>query len=137
MISRTSTPDQAVAALEAMFDFLDRMVAEKDADPQDDMISHLVVEQLRPGHISRPELVSMLQLLLTAGHETTANMIALGTLALLQHPDQLAEVRASDDPALIANTVEELLRWLSIVQSSIPRHRRAWPRCAALRPARR
>jgi cytochrome P450 len=117
MISRTSTPDQAVSAMEAMFGFLDRMVSEKDAAPADDLISHLVVGQLRPGLVSRDELVSMLQLLLTAGHETTANMIALGTLALLQHPDVLDELRSSDDPALIANTVEELLRWLNIVHS--------------------
>ena len=50
----------------------------------------------------RDELVAMCQLLLTAGHETTANMIALGTLALLRHPEVLDEVRATSDPALIA-----------------------------------
>jgi cytochrome P450 len=56
-------------------------------------------------------------LLLIAGHETTANMIALGTYALLSCPDQLAAVRGSDDPELIRRTVEELLRYLSIVHS--------------------
>lgn len=59
----------------------------------------------------------MALLLLLAGHETTANMIALGTYALLTHPDQLALVRTSDDPQLIVRTVEELLRYLTIVRS--------------------
>jgi cytochrome P450 len=117
MISRRSTPQQAVEALEGMLDFMGHLIDQKDADPGDDLLSKLVEEQLRPGLLTRDELVAMSQLLLTAGHETTANMIALGTLALLQHPDVLAEVRATDDPGLIANTVEELLRWLNILQA--------------------
>jgi cytochrome P450 len=56
-------------------------------------------------------------LLLLAGHETTANMIALGTLALLTNPDQLALLRESDDPKLIAGAVEELLRYLNITHN--------------------
>jgi cytochrome P450 len=53
--------------------------------------------------------------LLAAGHETTANMIALGTLALLEHPDQLAELRQTDDPKLVAGAVDELLRYLNVL----------------------
>jgi cytochrome P450 len=60
-------------------------------------------------------------LLLIAGHETTANMIALGTLALLEHPDQLAALRAADDQELVAGAVEELLRYLTIVHSGLRR----------------
>jgi cytochrome P450 len=117
MTSRTSTDEEAVAAMEAMYELLDRVVSEKDAEPADDLISVLVVEQLRPGRLSRRDLVSMLQLLLSAGHGTTGNMIALGTLALLQHPEALDEIRATGDPAVIANAVEELLRWLNVVHA--------------------
>ncbi|EUA51202.1 cytochrome P450 family protein [Mycobacterium xenopi 3993] len=55
--------------------------------------------------------------LLIAGHETTANMIGLGVLALLENPDQLTVLRDADDPKVIANAVEELLRYLSIIQN--------------------
>jgi hypothetical protein len=55
--------------------------------------------------------------LLVAGHETTTNMIALGTVALLEHPDQLALLRDSGDPELVASAVEELLRYLNINHS--------------------
>jgi cytochrome P450 len=65
------------------------------------------------------ELVGIAGLLLLAGHETTSNMLGLGTLALLRHPEQLAAVR--DDPDAVGPAVEELLRWLSIVQTAIPR----------------
>ena len=115
IISGRTPPVEAVAALETMLDFMAGLVDAKEKDPGDDMISRLVVQQLRPGTLAREDLVNTAQLMLLGGHETTANMIALGTLALLQHPGVLAEVRASDDPKLIANTVEELLRWLSIL----------------------
>jgi cytochrome P450 len=60
-------------------------------------------------------------LLLLAGHETTANMIALGTLTLLEHPAQLTALRDADDPELVASAVEELLRYLTIVHFGLRR----------------
>jgi cytochrome P450 len=69
--------------------------------------------------VTDSELVGIGGLLLLAGHETTSNMLGLGTIALLQHPDQLAAVR--DDPDAIGPAVEELLRYLSVVQNAIPR----------------
>lgn len=117
LIARTSTPEQALAAAKEITDYLGDLVEAKLDDPGDDILSHLAVEQLRTGGMTRKEIADMGQLLLVAGHETTANMIALGTLALLRNPEQLAEVRESDDPALIASTVEEMLRYLTIVHS--------------------
>jgi len=105
-----------VAALRELVDYLDRLVGEKIAHPADDLLSVLAA-RVTAGELSRHEAASMGQLLLVAGHETTANMIALGTLALMEHPEQLARVRESEDPKLIASTVEELLRYLNIVHS--------------------
>jgi cytochrome P450 len=93
------------------------LVARAQADPGEDMLGMLVREH--GDDLSTDELIGIAELLLLAGHETTSNMLGLGTLALLRHPDQLAMVR--EDPALIEPAVEELLRWLSVVQSPLPR----------------
>jgi cytochrome P450 len=85
--------------------------------PGEDIIGMLVREHA--DELTDDELVGVASLLLLAGHETTSNMLGLGTLALLRHPDQLAAVR--DEPDAIGPAVEELLRWLSIVHTSIPR----------------
>ncbi|MBV6701691.1 cytochrome P450 [Kitasatospora aureofaciens] len=116
LVRSTTTPEQARAATQLLLDYLDRLIGEKLTHPTDDLLS-TVAERVRAGELSRREAAGMGMLLLIAGHETTANMIALGTLALLQHPDQLARVSASDDPKLIASAVEELLRYLTIVHS--------------------
>jgi cytochrome P450 len=93
------------------------LVARAQAAPGDDMLGMLVREH---GHdLSTDELIGIAGLLLVAGHETTSNMLGLGTLALLRHPEQLALIR--DDPAAVAPAVEELLRFLGIVHSGIPR----------------
>ncbi|MCC5480537.1 cytochrome P450 [Streptomyces barringtoniae] len=116
LIKRTSTVEQARVATQQLLDYLDRQIGVKLAHPADDVLSTLA-ERVRAGELSRREAASMGMLLLTAGHETTANMIALGTLALLQNPDQLGWLRESDDPKAVASAVEELLRYLTIVHS--------------------
>ena len=85
--------------------------------PGDDMLGMLIREH--GDDLSRAELIGIASLLLIAGHETTANMLGLGTLALLRAPDQLAHVR--DEPGAVAPAIEELLRYLSVVHSGIPR----------------
>jgi cytochrome P450 len=116
LVNFGSTPEQVTAASQRLIDYLDRLVGEKLARPADDLLSELA-GRVDSGELSRAQAAAIGRLLLIAGHETTANMIALGTVALLQHPDHLAEVRAADDPKLIAATVEELLRYLSIVHT--------------------
>ena len=85
--------------------------------PGEDILGMLVREH--GAELTDDELIGVASLLLLAGHETTSNMLGLGTLALLRHPEQLAAVR--DDPDAVGPAVEELLRWLSIVHSAIPR----------------
>jgi cytochrome P450 len=97
--------------------YMGRLVDAARADPGDDMLGMLVREH--GDDLTRAELVGIASLLLIAGHETTANMLALGTLALLRRPEQLAAVR--DDPAAVGPAVEELLRFLSIVHSGVLR----------------
>jgi cytochrome P450 len=116
LVTRSATPEQAGEAVEQLLDYLDRLVGEKMTDPGNDVLS-MLAGRVRAGELSRREAALTGRILLTAGHETTANMIALGTLALLEHPDQLAELRDTDDPTLIAGAVEELLRYLTITQT--------------------
>ncbi len=98
-------------------EYMGTLVAAARRAPGEDMLGMLVRDH--GTELSDNELIGIAGLLLLAGHETTSNMLSLGTLALLRHPDQLAAVR--DDPDAVAPAVEELLRWLSIVHSSIPR----------------
>ncbi|MBO3675516.1 cytochrome P450 [Streptomyces sp. NEAU-YJ-81] len=116
MINRHSSVEDAVAANKALTDYLDDLVAAKLAAPADDMLSELAA-RVRAGELTQREAANMGVLLLIAGHETTANMIALGTVALLENPDQLAVLRETDDPKAVAKAVEELLRYLTIVHN--------------------
>ncbi|EWC61134.1 putative cytochrome P450 hydroxylase [Actinokineospora spheciospongiae] len=115
IIARDATPEDAVGATDDLLAYLGDLVDRKDAEPTDDLLGRLTAEQLRTGAMSRAEIASMGLLLLVAGHETTANMITLGTAALLREPGQLALLRDGGDPAVVANAVEELLRYLTIV----------------------
>jgi cytochrome P450 len=116
IIRRTSAPDERAAAFAALDDYLDNLVGEKLANPGDDLLS-AVAARVKAGELPQEEAAQMARLMLIAGHETTANMIALGTLTLLRHPDQLALLRESEDPRLAASAAEELLRYLNIVHN--------------------
>lgn len=93
--------------------YMEGMVERARVEPGDDLIGMLVREH--GDDLSTDEMVGISGLLLIAGHETTAGMIGLGTLALLRHPEQLRLFR--EDPGRIDGLVEELLRWLTIVHT--------------------
>jgi cytochrome P450 len=108
-LEKDVTLEDKMAAYGAMTGYLAELVTRKRAEPGEDILSDLA----RHDDLTMEELTGCAFLLLLAGHETTANMLALGTFALLEHPEQLAELRA--DPDLMPNAVEELMRYLSVV----------------------
>jgi len=112
-------PVEVAQATNDLLDYVDRLVDVKLATPADDLMTRLAQELLVPGIVSRADLVAILRLLLTAGHETTATMIGTGTFVLLQHPDQLAQMLANRE--LVPDVVEELLRYVSMLHSTIVR----------------
>lgn len=113
MLDVSLSMEQRLAAQLEDREYMSSLVARTRTDPGEDLLGMLVREH--GDDLSSDELAGIAGLLLLAGHETTANMLALGTLALLQHPKQAAMIR--DDPARVESAIEELLRWLSVVQS--------------------
>ena len=124
LVSVTSGRD-FLAALPSVFLFmryLRRLFARRRLEPRDDLITGLVQAEEAGDRLSSDELLSMIFLLLIAGHETTVNLIANGMLALVQAPDQLQRLRS--EPELIESgaAVEELLRITSPVQIATERY---------------
>ncbi|MDT2006175.1 cytochrome P450 [Rhodococcus opacus] len=117
VLAAGSTPEQVGAAIGDVMTYLAELVTIKQANPGDDLVS-LLVKHIESGDLGVIDVAGMSTFLLMAGHETTGNMIGLGLFALLEHPDQLAELR--EDPELMPQAVEELLRHLDII-GSLPR----------------
>ncbi|MCC8251047.1 cytochrome P450 [Saccharothrix luteola] len=97
--------------------YLADLVARARVEPGDDLLGMLARDEAAA--LDDREMVGIADLLLLAGHETTANMLGLGVLALLRHPDQLRLLR--DEPERADAAVEELLRWLTVVHTGVPR----------------
>lgn len=106
----------------ALMRYIRKIIRVRRADPGDDLVSALIQAEEAGDRLSEAELLSMIVLLLVAGHETTVNLIGNGTLALLEHPEQWQKLR--DDPALIKPAVEELLRYASPVEMATERYAR-------------
>ncbi|MBB5153128.1 cytochrome P450 [Saccharopolyspora phatthalungensis] len=99
--------------------YLDELVTAKERDEPDDLLGRQIRKQRETGEPDHDSLVSLALLLLIAGHDSTGNMIALGTLALLENPDQRAQIVA--DPSRTPAAVEELLRYFTIAQAATSR----------------
>ncbi|MDX3660495.1 cytochrome P450 [Streptomyces sp. ID05-26A] len=116
LLSLNTTIDEQIKNTVELRLFMRGLVEAKRRSPGDDLLSGLISDT----DLDDNELTGIANLLLIAGHETTANMLALGTFALLEHPDQFQKLH--DNPELIENAVEELLRYLSIISMGVSRH---------------
>jgi cytochrome P450 len=115
--SGSPTEQLAVAAQEhfaEMREYLHTLVAERRADPGDDLLSAMIAAADQEGRLSEDEIFANATFLMTAGHETATNMLSNGVLTLIRHPDQLERLRL--DRSLISSAVEEILRFESPVQ---------------------
>lgn len=102
--------------------YLRKQIKARRRRPQDDLISALVRAQEGSDQLTDDEVLAMVFLLLSAGHETTVNLIGSGMLALLEHPDQLSKLR--NNPALIKPAIEELVRYAAPVEMATERYAR-------------
>jgi len=102
--------------------YLRRFFKVRRRNPQDDLATALIEAEKAGDKLSEDELLAMVFLLLIAGHETTVNLIGSGTLALLEHADEMEKLRR--DPSLIKPAVEELLRYTAPVFMTTERYAR-------------
>lgn len=113
-------PGEAAMAGAAIYNYVIEMVAVKIADPGDDLMSRQAA-RVEQGDINAATAAMTSFIMLSAGHETTASMISLGTLTLLQHPETFELLATAEDDVVILNVVDELMRYLSIVHSLVER----------------
>ncbi len=109
----TVTAEERSDAATAMFVYADSLCEQRRIEPRDDLLSVLLTAEVDGETLTQLQIDLFFMLLQNAGSETTRNLITTGLIVLLQHPEQLAALRA--DPALLPSAVEELLRWVSPV----------------------
>ncbi|MGH3168801.1 MAG: cytochrome P450 [Trebonia sp.] len=112
VLDRAVAPRARLEAWNTLRSYLGDLISGKTAAPADDLISRLARKCGEAGKTDHDLLIGLVMNLRTGGHESTANMIALSVVALLSHPDQLADLRA--DGSLAPQAIEELLRFFSI-----------------------
>ena len=113
---RYATEEDTAQGAASLAKYLANLIRAKMQSPSEDLVSDLA-ERVNADELSVREATQLALGVLIAGHETTANMISLSIAALLEHPDQGALMRDTDDPKVIATAVEELMRYLSIIQT--------------------
>jgi cytochrome P450 len=112
VVSRKRSDHEKVTALLELHGFVGELVARKETEGGNDLLGRLIDRYRKAGAYDRDTLIALTGLLLTGGQDTTASTIALGALALIEHPDQLEAIR--QDPGLMPVAVEEFLRYFSV-----------------------
>lgn len=111
--------EEPLRATAEVRNYISEFIFRREREPGDDLVTRLIEEQIRPGNLGHEEAVRMCEFLLIAGHETTANMLALGTASLLRDRAQYENLKAA--PSLTSTAIEEMLRYHSIVQYGLAR----------------
>jgi cytochrome P450 len=124
VISAGSNPNLWVLlpALWGLTQYFKKLIAARRVEPQDDLTTALVKAQENDDRLTDDEILATLFLLLSAGHETTVNLIASGTLALLEQPDRFVQLQHT--PTLIEPAIEELLRFVCPAETATERYAR-------------
>jgi len=102
-----------MVAMGQLFEYFQKLIAARRTEARDDLLSVLAGADIDGDRLTDEDLLNFAFLLLVAGNETTRNLIALGTCALITHPDQCRLL--IEDPTLIPVAIEEMLRWNSPV----------------------
>jgi cytochrome P450 len=113
---RYATEEDTAQGAASLAKYLAKLLRVKMQNPSEDLVSDLA-ERINAEELSVREAAQLSTGVLIAGHETTANMISLSVAALLQHPDQMMLLRDAEEPPIVAAAVEELMRFLSIIQT--------------------
>ncbi len=115
-------PFVLIPSIMSFMGYLKKLIKERHIHPKDDLITALVQAKEGSDSLSEDEILAMIFLLLSAGHETTVNLIGSGTLALLEYPDQLEKLR--NEPVFIKPAIEELLRFVCPAEMATERYAR-------------
>ncbi|MEZ0356212.1 cytochrome P450 [Mycobacterium sp. SA01] len=115
-MARNASAEDAAKGAGALAKYLKALIEKKMDEPAEDLVSDLA-ERVRDEEISLKEAAQLATGVLIAGHETTAGQISVSIAALFDNPEQLAILRDTDDPKVVASAVEELLRYCSIIQT--------------------
>jgi len=112
----TQTPAEAHDKARALAGYFRRLIDAREANPGDDLVSRIIESHVKPGTLSRDDFAEIGAMILRAGHDTTTNMIGMGTLLVLR--DERLRRRLEGNPASVDAAVEELLRFVTPVQFS-------------------
>lgn len=116
-----SDPEDIKCAMDDINDYFERVISERAHGLGEDVLSNLIRNQVDTGNLSMDQLLLAMKLFIKAGFDTSANMIALGTIVLLQHRSQWDELVNDENGDLTAGAVEELMRYVSVAHHSLMR----------------